>query len=117
MPSIRARQGTTTLTLDGSSLHVAISGERFGPFAAEPGARQDVWRRLQVVNLPLRSGAMGVGGTGSEVGIELDGTRLTFEWWMAAPEGWDEIANVFRALAALVPRELRSRYDFGRGGE
>jgi hypothetical protein len=117
MSSIRATRGNTVLTLEDSSLHVLIQGERFGPFAIDAQTRQCVWRGLQRIDLPLEAGAFGVGGTGSDVAIELGGARLSFAWWQSPPRGWDAIAAVFDVLATLVPVEVRRRYDVARGGE
>ena len=117
MSTIRARRGNTVLALSGMSLHVRINADEFGPFVIEARAQESVWSGVQRIDIPLTMGNIGVGGLSSEVAIELGGTNLSFEWWMAHPRGWDSIAAVFDALAALVPAEVRRRYDFAQGGE
>ena len=117
MASIRARRGNTLLTLDDRSLSVVIGNEEFRPVPVEARARQIVWSRLQRISLPLGNGNIGVGGTSSEVFIQLGGATLSFGWWMTPPDGWKGLAAVFDSLATLAPRELTSRYDFARGGE
>jgi hypothetical protein len=117
--SIRARRGETVLTLDGPQLLIAIGGESFGPFPIDSRSRQSAWRSLNDLSIPLAlgDGKLGVGGSSYEVEVHVGGTAVHARWWMSAPPGWHGLNAVFDALAALAPRELATRYDFGRGGE
>lgn len=119
MSSIRARCGETVLELNGNLLTASIRQEAFGPYSIDASQRQTAWRSLQGLSVPLSlgGGASGVGGSGHEIEVRIGMTRVHAGWWMSAPPGWEPLEKVFEALAALAPREVTARYDFGQGGE
>lgn len=119
MSQIRARRGETVLTLSGSQLVVEIREEGLGRFVIDAAARLAIWRTLESLSIPLTLGhpPPGVGGSSHFIEITSGGAAVSVQWWRSPPPGWESLEGVFDTLAAAAPKEIRHRYDFGRGGE
>lgn len=119
MSSIKARRGETVLELAGSRLLVTIRGEVLGPYSVTEGDSAAAWRVVEGLSIPLSvgRGSLGVGGSSEAVEVTAGMTSASAAWWMTPPPGWERLTDVFDAVTALVPREVRSRYDFAAGGE
>lgn len=115
MGSIRVSRGETTLTLDELRLRVVIRGETFGPYLVGADECAAVWQALEGITIPLSlgNGAGGVGGTTERIDIQVGMTTARAGWWLVPPAGWEPMTRVVDTVAALVPGELRKRYDFG----
>ena len=100
-------------------LRVFIDDIVLGTFEMPARERQQLWQRVTSMSVPVSPGAgnFGVGGASSEVEISDGMNRLTASWWKDPPEEWNELASIFDWLAARLPRDITSRYDFGRGGD